>query len=150
MSGSSSALGSRLLGQLADLEELFAEFPLAKAAWNRRREIELFAGDVLFLPAFGHIAQRHCNMGQRKPASASTSSFFIRKGCIFMIEKTFGQIGIFFLHNRLQRSSKRRSYLSFQNFQECPDPSTARSWLRDWKNWLPEAIRGTWRTLENY
>ena len=52
ISGSSSALGSRLLGKVADLEELWAEFPLAKGAWNRRREIELFAGDVLFLPAF--------------------------------------------------------------------------------------------------
>ena len=52
MSGSSSVLGSRLLDKAADLEDLFVEYPLAKAAWNRRREIELFAGDVLFLPAF--------------------------------------------------------------------------------------------------
>ena len=83
----------------------------------------------------GHTAQRHCHTGRIKPASASTCLSFIQKRWLCTIQKTFGQTGSFFLHKRLLRFSKRRSYLRFQNFQQCPDPSTARSWLYNLKIW---------------
>jgi len=52
VNGSSSLLGSRALDPDADrLEELWREFPLARAAWSRRLEVELEAGDVLYIPA---------------------------------------------------------------------------------------------------
>ena len=50
ISGSSSAIGSRLLA--GGKTELWREFPLARAAWSRRFEVVMSAGDVLFLPAF--------------------------------------------------------------------------------------------------
>lgn len=52
VASSSSALGSRLIGATAEeLLALWAEFPLAEAAWRRRLEVVLEEGDVLFLPA---------------------------------------------------------------------------------------------------
>lgn len=75
ISGSSSALGSRLLK--ADLSELWEKFPLAKVAWSRRREVELSAGDVLFLPAFWP----HCTeaLPHVDRASISVNTFVLQR-----------------------------------------------------------------------
>lgn len=77
ISGSSSAMGSRLFAE-ADLPQLWKEFPLAKAAWKRRHEIELHAGDVLFLPAFW----AHCTQAlphESDKASISVNTFVLRR-----------------------------------------------------------------------
>eukprot|EP00438_Fugacium_kawagutii_P012484 Skav236406 [mRNA] locus=scaffold1702:193639:194253:- [translate_table: standard] len=76
ISGSSSSLGSRILGNC--LNELWEEFPLAKLAWSRRREIELNAGDVLFLPAFWPHCTEALPHGSDK-ASISVNMFVLQR-----------------------------------------------------------------------
>ena len=73
ISASSSALGSRLLGP--DLDALWRDFPLAEAAWHRRFEVTMSAGDVLFLPAFWP----HCTQAlpHAEPLSISVNSFML-------------------------------------------------------------------------
>ena len=76
VSGSSSSIGSRLFG--AELKELWKEFPLAEVAYDRRYEVELKAGDVLFLPAFWpHCTQALENGCDR--ASISVNAFVLRQ-----------------------------------------------------------------------
>ena len=76
ISGSSSAVGSRFFTD--DLPQLWKEFPLAEAAWTRRYEIELYAGDVLFLPAFWpHCTQALPNGADK--ASVSVNMFVLQK-----------------------------------------------------------------------
>lgn len=80
ISGSSSALGSRLLGKADQLSGLWEEFPLAKVAWSRRLEVELSAGDVLFLPAFWP----HCTeaLPHADRASISVNTFVLQRETI--------------------------------------------------------------------
>lgn len=77
VSGSSSSLGSRLFGRGAELKELWKEFPLAEAAYNRRYEVELKAGDVLFLPAFWPHCTQALPHGTDR-ASISVNAFVLR------------------------------------------------------------------------
>jgi len=78
ISGSSSALGSRLLG--GNLLRLWEEFPLAEAAWARRWEAVLHAGDVLFIPAFWpHCTEALPHADGASEASVSVNAFVIQR-----------------------------------------------------------------------
>ncbi|OLP91047.1 tRNA wybutosine-synthesizing protein 5 [Symbiodinium microadriaticum] len=72
VSGSSSAMGSRLL-QKRGQTQLWKEFPLASAAWSRRLEVVLNAGDVLFIPSFWpHCTEALPSKGSRSSISVNT------------------------------------------------------------------------------
>mmetsp|Transcript_24557 Transcript_24557/g.46364 ORF Transcript_24557/g.46364 Transcript_24557/m.46364 type:complete len:337 (-) Transcript_24557:27-1037(-) len=76
VSSSSSALGSRLLARRG-LGQLWDEFPLARAAFGRRLETVLEAGDVLFIPAFWPHCTETLPSGADQ-ASISVNTFLVR------------------------------------------------------------------------
>ena len=76
VSGSSSAMGSRLLAKEGQ-KQLWKEFPLASTAWARRFEVVLNAGDVLFIPAFWPHCTEALPCGSDR-ASISVNAFLLR------------------------------------------------------------------------
>ena len=76
VSGSSSSIGSRLLA-CGGHAKVWREFPLASAAWGRRFEAVLNAGDVLFIPAFWPHCTEALQSGTNR-ASISVNTFLLR------------------------------------------------------------------------
>lgn len=88
--GSSSAMGSRPLSTSEDgalAEELWREFPLAKAAWEARYEVLLEEGDVLFIPALW----LHCTEAV-PPAEASGAATLCMSVNVFLVKPEFAAL----------------------------------------------------------
>jgi len=78
ISGSSSMIGSGLLGDAEHLARVWREYPLARKAWEAREEVILDEGDVLFIPALWfHCVEALPTAGKPRELCISVNTFLI-------------------------------------------------------------------------